>query len=834
MFDKNDQEYLLRALGQNQVVLFLGAGFSRSSKNRLGASLPIGSELSAILWKWLGYSGDYDGTPLPDLYEAALVSGRGHSEISEFLETHLLCGDVPKEYEAITKAYWFRIYTTNIDDLLEQSYQQRSEPRLSMMSYPSSEPVDRDPTLSSVQAIYLNGRLPCRPDQITFSVRQYARRAMVHDSLYEQFIRDYATHPTIFIGTELNEPLFWQYIEARGIRQSTVSEHRQKSFLIAPKISPPKRAQMKAFNLVPVEARTEDFLSWLDQVVPSLPSRMEILRNHVPDIAAALQATESDPRNRKALTQFSSSFHRVPEKVEQRGVRSLYLLGASPRWEDILQNLDAPREITEKLVEDVNNSLDTGNALEVHTILGSAGSGKSTVLRRAGLNLARSGRTIFLTNSEELPKANDIVSALETFASRCVLLFDNAEISLGQLPSLAETLVKTKRPPILIIASRTNDFDRKASRFSRTIKITEHHVPNLSKKEIEAVIQVLDQNHLLGYLQGMNNQQRVKEFEVRANKQILVAMREATSGKGFDDIIKNEFETLSPMETKILYLCVALATEAGYRITKQEYVGCSEEFPADALHLLYRNLKDIVLATGINEELLGLRHSSIAEYAIKAVAPRPLLRNAYIRLLSVLATEIGGKAWRSRTFSFYRELINHYTIYKRFAEEIEEARSIYDSLSNKFKTDSQFWLQYGSLELETGNLQYAENYLRQAESLDADSLYIQNAKAHLLLKKAIKADTKAEAVVLRDEGSEILLESIRRAGIPDPYCYHIYGSQRYKWMNQWVNDDSERKVELESLRSLLEHAVRDFPRNRQLSGLKEHIDREYMMLAVRP
>lgn len=212
MFENNDEQYLLRVLSQNKVVLFLGAGSASDAINSLGSTLPVGSNLASDLWEFLNYPGEYDGTPLPDIYEAALSSGIKESRIKEFMEARLICIDVPQIYEALAKVFWHRIYTTNIDNLLEVVYKRVGESKLEVISYPDGEPRDRDQTLNKIQAIYLHGRLPCKPNELTFSVRQYAQRANIIDPLYEQFVRDYSTHPTIFIGTQLNEPLFWQYI----------------------------------------------------------------------------------------------------------------------------------------------------------------------------------------------------------------------------------------------------------------------------------------------------------------------------------------------------------------------------------------------------------------------------------------------------------------------------------------------------------------------------------------------------------------------------------------------------------------------------------------------
>ncbi|MDE2827460.1 MAG: hypothetical protein OXL40_09160 [Bacteroidota bacterium] len=69
MFDPNDKAYLLQKLATNQVVLFLGAGFSLGAKNLLGFPFPTGKSLAKTLWFELGMTGEYDGTNLKEMFE---------------------------------------------------------------------------------------------------------------------------------------------------------------------------------------------------------------------------------------------------------------------------------------------------------------------------------------------------------------------------------------------------------------------------------------------------------------------------------------------------------------------------------------------------------------------------------------------------------------------------------------------------------------------------------------------------------------------------------------------------------------------------------------------
>src|SRR5690606_6763753 len=77
MFERGDEQYLIRALNKNQVNLFLGAGFSLLAKNSLKEGLPSGGKLGQLIWRFLGYVDPYDPTtPLAELYENLLSSGK--------------------------------------------------------------------------------------------------------------------------------------------------------------------------------------------------------------------------------------------------------------------------------------------------------------------------------------------------------------------------------------------------------------------------------------------------------------------------------------------------------------------------------------------------------------------------------------------------------------------------------------------------------------------------------------------------------------------------------------------------------------------------------------
>ena len=94
MFEKGEEQYLLRAINRNQVNLFLGSGFSTLATNRLGQLLPTGGQLAELIWQFLQYPAPFDSSAsLSELYEALLASGKPVASISEFLTNHLIAVD---------------------------------------------------------------------------------------------------------------------------------------------------------------------------------------------------------------------------------------------------------------------------------------------------------------------------------------------------------------------------------------------------------------------------------------------------------------------------------------------------------------------------------------------------------------------------------------------------------------------------------------------------------------------------------------------------------------------------------------------------------------------
>jgi hypothetical protein len=310
-------------------------------------------------------------------------------------------------------------------------------------------------------------------------------------------------------------------------------------------------------------------------------------------------------------------------------------------------------------------------------------------------------------------------------------------------------------------------------------------------------------------------------------------MKEATSGEGFDEIIKKEYSVIEPKDARNLMLCTCLASSVNFPLTTEQFVRCSDLSPYEAFGMMERALRDMVVYSSEDKSKVSVRHSYIATKIIEDISNKIELKLAYINLLKVLSTDFNVKfPRRSPAFRLYQLIINHDKIYHRFEMEINMARDIYESIQLNFKEDWQFWLQYGSLELEYGELSLAENYLNQAETLNSTANFIIHAKAHLLLKKSINAISIVDAFAFKNDAEKILNMQFENPTLIDPYPYHILCSQYLIWIRKWVTKYDMKKKEFEKLLAYSKEGKARYPENEKLEKLHDEIFKEYLELAV--
>lgn len=832
MLNSGDLAYLKRALLSNTAILFTGAGFSRDATNHSGKPLPTGEQFADQLWTYLGYPGTRGKETLPRLFEAALR--QPHAPLKELLRQNFECRSVAGWYSIPASLYWYRIYSLNIDNVLETAFRQTHLIQLQVINGQKHDYSDRDQFLNSIQYVKLNGTDWSNPKEITFSFTQYARRAIESPVWYEQCARDFARRVVLFMGTELEEQLLWNAVELRG-KRFPGGESRPKSFFIKPHISPVDAENLKEYNVVPVEATAKDFFEYLSTHLADETNREKVMVAAQPGFArlcAEIKENFND-KSAKDLQSFYTLFEPVVIPDKTPSARKSFLLGAAPDWPSLHAHLDAERDCTNELVKQIEGLLEEKAKVQILSITGAAGSGKSTMARRAALTLRARGYLVFWSNADSLIPDHALLNSLSLLPARPIIFVDNANSIRTALAQYIKLSAGTKAVPVFVISDRANRSEFFEKQLAKDYVVSFFRMPLLSAPDIDRLLDKLQEYGLLGKLQAMSRDRQIREFSVRAGKQILVAMREATLGADFDTIIANELNDLQAEEIKIVYLAACLATAAGYGLTTEQIVGLTDLSPAECLALLDGGLKGVVVELGGKTGLWFARHRIIAEVVVDKLAARDLLKQAYKRLLEALSRDLPRPIkTASRVFRLYRDVINHTLISKRFRNSILDAREIYEAVRPYCEHDQHFWLQYASLELEYGELNYAEIYISSAEALAPYDNFVQNTKASLLYQKAIATDRVQEALGLREEARSILLRLTKKTP-GDYYPPHILCSHELTFIRTWYLKRDELRKHMSILRDDVDSYVKSHQYSERLSDLQRQIHEAYLDLAIK-
>lgn len=836
MLSDQEKQYLAKRLERGDVSLFLGAGFSRDFTNKSGTTVPTARQLVEKLWTLLKYEGQpSESDTLQNIYEVALKRA-SERELKALLDQEFSVTGMPEWAKILPKFIWRKIYTTNIDNAVEYTFSSVGTPvqRLRSVNAMKSDYLERDQSLIELQKVALHGDLSSAPRDVTFGTLQYSSRINTrYDPWYSDFTSEYTNTPFIFVGSQLEEQILWAYLEARGRR--TGAENRPRSFLVTKSLPQSKKDLLEEFNIKFVESGAEEFFEWLDGTFEK-PTLISALERSSPQLLQALDLRNKGAKHSvvEAANQLFSSFQIVkPEPRDPGHSKKTFLNGAIPTWQDIAHDLDAPRDITQSLRHDVEAARNPGSRKLV-IVDGHDGAGKSTIARRLSWTLASNGIQTLFCESGLCPSEEYLREAFSLLKGKCVFVIDDAHKSIGRLSKFVKKAVEHELDCVFVLFSRSSGVNSILDALEAVAEPIEHSIGDLSRSEIDGLISRLDLAGLLGKLQGLNPQQRIREFEDRARKQILVAMKEATHSERFDEIIRNEYSTVESEDARRLYLLASLAASHGHAIHRRVLVGAFQIQPSRCLELIKRDLRNILIDFSGTGERFFARHQLIATEIVDHASDKDDLLYAYLEFLSKLVPMLGRQpSKRSKDFRLYKSLIKHDIIYRRFEEDLGRGERIYEHIKSAAEHDYHFWLQYSSFELSRRNYSLAKTYIEAAQSiLDADGKhdsYVALTNALIGIQHSIY---DLHGSVAKEQFSlhvEMLEQIISDVGNSDPYPFHVLGRMLRLWVRRNESNKSGKVSLLEKAKRTVERGLREHPRNGKLKELLEYIRRDELL-----
>lgn len=813
-----DQKWLAHLKSQFEVarpVLFTGAGLSASARNIEGHALPTYGELKRAIWD-ICFPGSpaEEGGSLQDLYAHALL--RNQKRLTEVLIKSLTVDSdtIPVWFETLLNLPWQRCYTLNVDDCFQALDRKFQLHRLHVISATSPKFVsDTAPDANrALQCVCLNGTLSDLPNGVTFSTDQYMERLSRPDPWYWKLAGDLLTSPVVFIGTRLDEPPLWQHIVLRrGRGEHDAAEFRHRSYLVTPHLDRARQARLAECNVVWVPMTAQQFV---EHILSQLGSAATIGRQYL---------ESQGPRGRRGPV----SLKLVEELANNPGQHNEFLMGFEPVWADLQSGRAISRQCDTEIWQKLSNLLHSTGPKGVFVFTGTAGSGKSTSLKRACLRLSADGiRVAWIDRHSEL-SPGQIKAAMKVENPPHILAVDDSDMYGSELASWIREIALTDAHPLILLGIRSGKVDRALNpNVLQDVPKLEVAMPPLADLDIHALIDLLQEQKRLGILTGRPRDEQERAFREQAGRQLLVAMIQATSGKKFEEKAVQELLDLDEVSRRV-YALICVASSFRFDLTRHETVVAAEEFSNSTLNAIANLVRRHIIVE--HGGFIGARHHRIAEIITDELARLGQLGPPVRGLARMAAAEASPSVRRSdRYWRMVQRFINHEFLIRTVGREF--ARNLYESLEDLLHWDFHFWLQRGSVEVEEGDLSRGELYLNTARALDPDDRLVQTEWAYLLLKKASANPPAAESAIWVKEATQTLEALMLRIG--DPYPYHILGSQGLAWVRKGLTAPQEKEKFLKRLMTKIEEGCKRYPWEKNLKQLFEDIKREYLELAL--
>ncbi|MDQ3631803.1 MAG: SIR2 family protein [Actinomycetota bacterium] len=799
-------ERLSEQIARNQVVLFTGAGFSFGAQDASARDVPQVAQLKAEIWEllWSGEPVAADST-LANTYAAALAQAKNRLSVLLRERLRVSPASVSAEHLLWLSVPWRRAYTINIDDLESAAERRFVLPRgiRSVSATRGAVPLDAG---NDLLYVHLNGTIEDVPDHVTFADPQYGARHLAENPLYEKLAADLVSYTVVFVGTQLQESLFWEYLalrDARGVRGT--SEMRPRSYLVTPELPRDREVLLGSYNIEWVKATAVEFAN-------------EVLRR--------LEVASAVGHQRRMQAGAATGRVVLPRVSELASLPaapgSEFLLGAQPEWSDLTDGRTVERQF--------ENEIDVVGRHGCLLVTGTAGAGTSTVLKRLALRFAAEGRDTRWIDGTHGFNARELSRHLRDEDNSLVVVMDDADTFGVPLGELVSDVLRDQEELLLVLGMRATRVDRVLPGWQMDERRQEVNVPLLEDPDIDGLLAILDRHNRLGALRPMSAEQRRTELRHNCGRELLVAMIQATSGLRFEAKIASEYTDLDPLP-RLLYGAAAIATELRIALTRDELLSASGEITNEALYAVDRLIARKLLV----ERPSGyeVRHRRIAELLVAGARNSGTLFGPYAGLTRAIAIRASPDKTRSRENRLLTALISHERVRRSFS--MNDARRLYDSVEAPLATNYHFWLQRGSLEVENGSLPAARNYLQQAFAGGGDNDHrVHTEWAYYLIKSAYSDPRAANAAEQVAEGERILLDAIDRRGGSDPYSCHVYGSQMLAWLRRAPLGDSDRARKLEAVMRKVGEGRDAEPHVQDLQILHRDLENEWLLLAVQP
>lgn len=728
-----------RILLKGSPVLFTGAGFSKYAQNGDGENIPDGTQLKRKLLTELLFldeaEDDYNeliNYSLSDLCSYC-EQERGSNNLKDFLVS-TLSGCTPKKFHKIIANYpWKKVYTTNIDDLFENS---RTPGSLAVQNLTRIVSYTR---AKSIEYIKLHGCVRNPSGSIVFSRQDYVDSMLNStDYRFSSFATDIQRENFVFLGFGMDEINLDYYLELYKSVQGRSSNG--KLYFISPNPGLIFKSKIKKINGHIIEWTSEEFANHLQEIMPK-DKDVFTYKNQIDGFRFLETTYES-------------------EKIF-KGYNSDLYFGKYPLWKDIFFDWDFINPQISSLVDSILKITSNTSKNLIATIVGKAISGKTVYLKRIGLSLLKEGFAVYDFDGRRFDYWAFLQYCKKIDEARIVLLVDNASFFYSALKNLLNKFPSRKQI-IIIATSRPYFHNRK-----RYNLISENNFIELNLGEnmttsdrlmfSQNIAKKLDDKGFLGNLKADSYEERVRKINKKNDVGSL--LYSITFGNGFiqrEMGIYGKIQSSSVENKEELNVLKVLAI---FQKVDLPYL------PLELLALWYtpryndilERISDLVNISKENNGLY-LRNNILTNTIIRSIATseKSFLIKEILMFVSPQITDSVHSYWNE----IQSTLMKVKLLKNKLHMSNSDIKNLLFDIKNYYNDDFNYWLQVGLVEQSENDFEKALNRFTQADALSDNSYVVQNAIARNYLRYANYVSEEHKAKELFHEGAQKMLKLI--------------------------------------------------------------------------
>lgn len=727
--------YLIDEVKRGNSVLFLGSQAFKNSKNNEGRDLLSDNELRDMLCdQFLG--GEEKDLDLSSVFDITAAENDIQT-VYDFIKTEYWNYRPNEKQIKLANYNWSSIYTTNYNLIIERIYSTSTNKKQRLVPiYKVSDRVDslvKPP--EDLAYIKLHGcitKISGNDRSLILSPDQYSNNKKEISVLLER-LKEIGHNKTIFIiGKSLDDSdIKFLLKELDGM-----SDRRPRYYCLIEQFSDRQQRMWEAKRVHLISGTMEEFFSQLDYEISDIEREFHTTpkKHAVERFFVSNEFVLSDSAYRDLDNSLIFLHEQMP--MEQNSSK-LFYKGYSQGWSAIASKLDVRRRIADEIISEVilTDEVDRVKSFEMYNLSGSAGTGKTVLLKRLAWDSAIDYNKIcfYFEASERIP-LNTLNELAEKIDERIFLFIDRASLHVQDLIQLSNSFTKSSLKITCLVTERTNEWNVECG-LLENILTDSFNVRDLSHNEIESLIFKLEENNSLGVLKYKNHEERMNEFVSRSNRQLLVALHEVTMGKPFKEIIQNEFDNIAPRKAQLMYRTICVMNQFNVPVRAGVIKRVHDISFDDFKNEFFEPLEKIVQVQDYSSSqdiAYTARHPTIANMVFVYSLHDELDRfETYLSIL--LSLDIGFSSDRT----VFRELIKYRHLSEVF-RSTEYIENIYLAIENVCGNDDYYFQQHAISYMRSPQPNYikAENLLNKAEQYGSHNVTISHSRAELEFARA--------------------------------------------------------------------------------------------------